>query len=453
MVGVGTCSPELVQAKDYKFFRITQIAYIFGGTTHFMLGLLFVFVICVPQMALFNFIFSVPAFTASYILNRKGRHNLAFSLAFTELITHQIAGVYFVGWDAGFQFYLIYLAGLVFFNRHWNRKIRTFCLSIISITYALLYIFLRTPNNVLTPLQYHILYLTAALTILIAISQLIYYYVKVAARAEDALIETNNDLSQKQFELEQALTERKEALALLQRELSEAAEYVRTALPPTLNNGIIKSDWRFVPSSSLGGDAFGYHWVDDDNFAMYLADVSGHGVGAALLSVSVMNALRSGSLAEVDFTKPNQVLSGLNTAFPGEENNHLFFTIWYGVYNKNTRQLKYASGGHPPALLQRRTTMKQLATKNITIGVMQNMPFHSDSYQIEPGDKLYLYSDGVYELKLKNGELWQFEEFANYLCTEDDSGEPKLDKLHQHTTVISNGDLEDDFTIVEIMFD
>lgn len=445
MGGFGICNPEQVQAKNYKFFRITQMAYIFGGTTHFMLGLLFIFVISVPPMALFNFIFSVPAFTASYMLNRKGRHNLAFSLAFIELITHQVAGVYFVGWKAGFQFYLIYLAGLVFFNRQWNRKIRTFCLTTISLTYALLYIYLRTPNNVLTPLQYQIFFLTAAITIMIAITQLIHYYVKVASNAEDTLLETNKNLSEKKKELAQTLS-------LLNRELSEAAEYVKTALPPTLKEGCIKTDWHFAPSSSLGGDAFGYHWIDDDHFAMYLADVSGHGVGAALLSVSVMNTLRSGSLADVDFTEPDNVLEGLNMAFPGEENNHLFFTIWYGVYNKQTRELKFASGGHPPALLQRESAMTQLATKNITIGVIPEAPFVSSNCQIHAGDKLYLYSDGVYELKLKSGALWQFEEFVNYLCVEDDADSPKLKKLHQQTMAISDGALEDDFTIVEIVF-
>jgi sigma-B regulation protein RsbU (phosphoserine phosphatase) len=58
-----------------------------------------------------------------------------------------------------------------------------------------------------------------------------------------------------------------------------------------------------------------------------LIDVSGHGVGAALLSVSVMNALRSQSLPDTDFKDPEQVLASLNVAFPGEENNDMFFTI------------------------------------------------------------------------------------------------------------------------------
>jgi len=94
----------------------------------------------------------------------------------------------------------------------------------------------------------------------------------------------------------------------------------------------------------IGGKLYGFHTV-------YLIDVSGHGVGAALLSVSVMNTLRTQSLPDTDFKDPESVLNSLNTAFPGEENNDMFFTIWYGVYNKNSREFIYASGGHPPALL------------------------------------------------------------------------------------------------------
>jgi len=70
---------------------------------------------------------------------------------------------------------------------------------------------------------------------------------------------------------------------------------VRSLLPAPLS-GSVETEWCFQPSEQLGGDAFGYHWIDADHFAMYLLDVSGHGVGAALLSVSVLNVLRAQAL-------------------------------------------------------------------------------------------------------------------------------------------------------------
>ena len=132
-------------------------------------------------------------------------------------------------------------------------------------------------------------------------------------------------------------------------ELAEAANYVRSILPePTLSP--LRIDWKYQPSTELGGDAFGYHWIDPDHFAVYLLDVCGHGVGASLLSVTAMNVIRSGSLPKTEFRDPGAVLSGLNNAFLMEKQNNMYFTIWYGVFNKTTRQVIYACGGHPPAL-------------------------------------------------------------------------------------------------------
>ena len=90
----------------------------------------------------------------------------------------------------------------------------------------------------------------------------------------------------------------------LLHELAQAAKYVRSLLPePT--DGAVRTRWRFEPSSQLGGDFFGYDWIDPDHFAVYLLDVSGHGVGAALLSVSVANALRGGRCrAPTSATRP-----------------------------------------------------------------------------------------------------------------------------------------------------
>src|SRR5262249_45336784 len=109
------------------------------------------------------------------------------------------------------------------------------------------------------------------------------------------------------------LLERNEAYAALSEsqrrlanEMKQAARYVQSLLPEKLTKGNVRTDWRFVPSAELGGDSFGYHWLDQENFAFYLLDVSGHGVGSALLSVSAMNARRSQALPQTDFRVPGK---------------------------------------------------------------------------------------------------------------------------------------------------
>src|SRR6185295_11826605 len=125
----------------------------------------------------------------------------------------------------------------------------------------------------------------------------------------------SRSLAEKNGELQMSLGNTEEAYAALQLsqqrladELAEAAAYVRSLLPAPLA-GPIETEWCFHPGEQLGGDSFGYHWIDDNHFAIYLLDVCGHGVGAALLSVSVLNTLRAQTLPGVDFRQPASVLA------------------------------------------------------------------------------------------------------------------------------------------------
>jgi sigma-B regulation protein RsbU (phosphoserine phosphatase) len=169
-----------------------------------------------------------------------------------------------------------------------------------------------------------------------------------------------------------ALVQSQQALAA---ELAEAAQYVRSLLPAPLD-GAISTAWEFVSSTSLGGDGFGSFAIDAAHFAMFLLDVCGHGVGAALLSVSAMNALTAQTLPGVDFRDPRAVLAGLNDAFPMEKHNNMYFTIWYGVLHRPSRTLRYASAGHPPAVvLAEGCEPQRLRTEAMPIGTVPRAPF------------------------------------------------------------------------------
>ena len=141
-----------------------------------------------------------------------------------------------------------------------------------------------------------------------------------------------------QLERNEAYRKLAESERQLAEEVAQAAKYVRSLLPAPLPDTVPRVDWRFVPSTQLGGDSFGYHWLDDDHFAVYLLDVSGHGVGASLLSVSAMHVLRARTLPGTDFRDPGRVLAGLNDAFPMERHDNKYFTIWYGVYERSSRR-------------------------------------------------------------------------------------------------------------------
>ncbi|WP_291329161.1 SpoIIE family protein phosphatase [Desulfovibrio sp. UCD-KL4C] len=241
----------------------------------------------------------------------------------------------------------------------------------------------------------------------------------------------------------------------MRKELAVAADYVTSLLPNPVETGDIKADWRFLPSASLGGDSFGYHWLDDDHFAMYLLDVCDHGVGSALLSVSAMNVLRSQTLPDTDFHKPDEVLFALNESFQMDQQNNLYFTMWYGIFKKSDRTLTFSSGGHPPALLMNGDEVAQLRTPGMIVGGMPDMEYTSDSITVRPGARFFLYSDGVYELKkVSDGKMWDFEGFVNFMKSTTGSLGNPIDMLLAYTKELQGrDDYDDDFSMVEFIFE
>jgi len=237
----------------------------------------------------------------------------------------------------------------------------------------------------------------------------------------------------------------------LSDELADAAAYVRSLLPQPLEDGPVRATWRFLPSTQLGGDAFGYHWLDERRFAVYVLDVCGHGVGAALLSVSVLNALRSRSVPNVDFTDPGAVLSALNQVFPMERQNNMFFTIWYGVLDKETRELKFACGGHPPAVVLEEGSLdpRELRTPGAIVGGFPEANYPTGRCLLPPGSALYVFSDGVYELARADGTTVQAAEFVAELARPC-SG-PRLDAVMTWARGVRAGaGFEDDVSILEL---
>ena len=448
--------PEGKYPQDYYTPRLLR-AMVFGNYAHSLgilthsLFMVIFALIGVRTLALFN-IFSVLLWTTAFILHRREYISQGYILITIENIAHAAVCAVVIGWDTGFQ-YIVLVQPVCVFVLHWNTTQKALMASI----YCFAYIAMNYYANVSVPIvdlsQIYITVLNYGNIILICfiLASLGYIYSRAALTAEEKL-------EQEHQKTNTALNERNKVLERLNQELAEAADYVRTILPKPITEGAIRTDWRFIPSASLGGDAFGYHWVDEDHFAIYLIDVSGHGVGAALLSVSVMNVLRSQSLPSADFKKPEQVLEALNIAFPGEENNDMFFTMWYGVYKKSTRELSYASGGHPPALLLDDSATDDskailLRTPNYVIGGMSEAIYEKKECLVGERNTLYIFSDGVYEVEKSDGSMWRFQEFADLMNKVKTDGQSILDRLYNYARKLGNSDkFEDDFTIIEVSF-
>ncbi len=257
--------------------------------------------------------------------------------------------------------------------------------------------------------------------------------------------------------LQRRLAEHNRRLA---SELEAAARYVRVLIPPPLSEPV-RTDWRYHPSTTLGGDTFGYHMLRDNLLALYLVDVSGHGVDSALLSVTIRNVLRSGSLPGTDFGHPGEVLAALNAAFPMEDYGEKCFSIWYGVLDVTRRRLTWSGAGHPDALLlendnSKATTprLRGLPSGGPMIGMTEWDDFETGQVDIRPPARLYIFSDGVYEIHSPDGSDWSQARFAEFLTAGWSSSTSTLDLLWEHACRLRGGDeFEDDFSILEVCID
>ena len=257
--------------------------------------------------------------------------------------------------------------------------------------------------------------------------------------------------------LEHEFRSRKEVEASkeLDRDLESARRYVHSLIPAPLTEGPIRTEWLLLPSARLGGDVFGYHQLDARTFAIFLLDVSGHGTGAAMHAVSVTNVLQQDAVPGLDMRDPAKVATHVNAMFQMSTHGGLYLTLWYGVYDLETRTLAYCSAGHHPSYLvaQARERAIPLKTGNIMIGATSPFEFESSSVEVPAGSRLYVFSDGVFEIETKDGEQWGLDHVLPLIVEPPVQGMTEPERLLQAIRRRArHPDFEDDFTVLVATF-
>jgi len=241
----------------------------------------------------------------------------------------------------------------------------------------------------------------------------------------------------------------------LQRELDDAAKYVRLMLPPPLL-GREHIEWIFSPSAHLGGDGLGYRRINADLLAFYVLDVTGHGLGSALLAVTALELLRSRQVRELDFSRPAEVVERLNRTFQMKDHAGKFFSVWYGVYCHSKRQITYASAGHPPALLLTHadggTLLEKTAPGGPSLGVLPQIEIPETTIAFPARSELYLFTDGLYEINDGAAGHGSYDEFMAYLEAERRAGQPVYEAmLAWHDRARDHHAIDDDVTLLRFM--
>jgi len=197
---------------------------------------------------------------------------------------------------------------------------------------------------------------------------------------------------------------------LIDRDLESAAAIQKSLLPaksPAIEN--IQVAWKFEPCEQIGGDIFNIHHMDDRRVGLYMLDVCGHGVPAALISVAVSQFLNStdGLLGNnCELLSPQIVLNKLEQSFPFERFDS-FFSIIYMTLDVRDGWLEYSGAGHPPPILIRSEgSLGFLNRRGPIIGFGSATPFGQSSIQLQAGDRVILYTDGLLESRNPAGDYF-----------------------------------------------
>ena len=210
----------------------------------------------------------------------------------------------------------------------------------------------------------------------------------------------------------------REASERIRRDLDAAARVQRAMLPrQSITTAHARTAWSYEPTEELAGDALGLHLVDERYLAAYVIDVSGHGVPAALLSVTAMHYLdpepdnasllrdmtRRGEMGSVQ--RPSVVAAELNRRFSADNSDDRFLTMVFCVLDTFKGRLQAVSAGHPQPIVLRGQTVVRLAdTAGLPIAMFDSAKYEDLEVQLEPGDRVYLFSDGIVEQTSTTGD-------------------------------------------------
>jgi len=217
------------------------------------------------------------------------------------------------------------------------------------------------------------------------------------------------------------------ANAKMKSDLVAAAKVQQALLPHALpETERFRFAWRYRPCEELAGDTLNCFRLDETHIGIYIIDVSGHGVAAALLSATLSRMLLPIPGQSILYTDssgrsvaaPEVVAERLNRQFPFDERTGQFFTMVYGVLDTATAAFEYVSAGHPPLIqLDQSGQISELRREQFPIGIVPETGFVTDALQLQPGERLFLYTDGVTEAGDGAGRQYEVDRLCQVIRT------------------------------------
>ncbi|WP_286193837.1 SpoIIE family protein phosphatase [Tropicibacter sp. R16_0] len=279
--------------------------------------------------------------------------------------------------------------------------------------------------------------------------------------AGDRILGMQRELSKKNRMIEEALDELKVAHDAIDKDLMQARKIQESLVPElTREFGSSRVSLLLKPCGHIGGDLVGMFSPGVNRLGFYSIDVSGHGITSAMMTARLGSYLSSNYFEQnvamekrfnrfYALRKPEEVAASLNSRLIADTGIEEYFTMVYAIVDLRSGLLRMVQAGHPhPLVLRRDGRAEFVGEGGVPIGLLPDIPYTQFETQLNPGDRLLLYSDGFTECRLSNGEMLEPEGLLQLVrdCDPQQGGQEFLDDLFWRLTQVMSDEygMEDD---------
>ena len=264
----------------------------------------------------------------------------------------------------------------------------------------------------------------------------------------------SHDMNQYIEDLTHATAEKERLGAELNVAKQIQSDMLPKVFPPYKNHPEIELYASMTPAKEVGGDFYDFYMLDDDHFAMVVGDVSGKGVPAALFMVITKTLLKDTAEHEHN---PAKVFEHVNKILCEGNDSGLFVTCWMGIITLSTGELNFANAGHNAPVIKANGEIKYLSTKpNLMLAAMDGIPYTNNTIKMSPGDRLFIYTDGITEATNDYDELYGEDRLLNVIKSVQDAGKTPRDILDIVRNDLNDFVLEapqfDDITMLAMVY-
>lgn len=447
--------PPLIKETDRRIYVFSALIYLTGLLVHCLL-LAFFATVQANVMSIYNVV-SIICFAYCFYLNRLGYLKTAFTIMVAEITLHSVMSVHYIGWESGFQFFILFIPPIIFINSTLSTTGKIIYAAIVTATFGTIYYVYqnKVPVYVLSENISHLVYIVSLVSVFLTFCFLGYFFSLAVTNAERNLHVANNELTLLNGDL-----------YLLNEEMKDKNEKIISSInyAKTLQSAILAKEnelvdalpgsyLMFMPKDYVSGDFYWFKEVGINKFIVSVADCTGHGVPGAMISV-VGNMILNEVILNAKKQSPAIILNLLNNRVRAalkqdEEDSYINdgMDIAVCLLDLEAMEMTFASAKRPIILL-RNNNYEIIHSNKHSVGGRRSIDavFSEEVIKLEKNDRVLLFSDGITDQNNKDRKKLGLKTLGE-MCVANPSKEAILENF---SNFIGEEEQRDDITLVSV---